>query len=44
MLEMAWGKENPNLLLVEFQTSAATMQLSMVNSQKAKSKPITLVS
>lgn len=41
MLEMAWGKGNPNLLLVELQTGADTMQLSMDKSQQAKSKPIT---
>lgn len=38
---MVWGKVNPNLLLVDLQTGAAPMRLSMDESQKAKSKPIT---
>ena len=36
MLESTWRKGNPSLLLVEIQTDAATMEISMEVPQRVK--------
>lgn len=38
MLEGVWGKENLCSVLVELQTSAVTLEISVENLQKAKNK------